>query len=130
MRKYFNRDHDYTTNAPSYYDELGRKYELIKELSQKVWQYDKTLAEKLQLLKETMEHYSDLIDGKIEDFDDIILSKTEQWIDDNLEDILTQAVQIVWFGLTDDGYFMAVIPEKWSDVRFDTTADGRLVLYN
>ena len=47
-----------------------------------------------------------------------------------MEGILTQAVQLVWFGLTDDGHFMAVIPENWSDVQFDTTNEGQLMLIN
>lgn len=121
---------DYNTNANSYYDDLARKQGLIKELALKVWEYDKLLHAKLKEVEETMQRYSDLLDGKIEDFDQIILSKTENWLDKNMEGILTKAVQLVWFGLTDDGYFMAVIPEGWSDVQFDTTVEGQLMLVN
>ena len=123
-------DTDYTTNAPSYYDELSRKQKLIKELAHKIWEYDKILAEKLKEVEDTLTKYADILDGKIEDFDDIILSKTEQWLSENMEDILTEAIKLVWFGLTDDGYFMAVIPENWSDVQFDTTNEGQLMLIN
>lgn len=123
-------DTDYTTNSPSYYDELARKQKLIKELAHKIWEYDKILAEKLKEVEDTLQKYADILDGKIEDFDDIILSKTEQWLSENMEDILTQAIKLVWFGLTDDGYFMAVIPENWSDVNFDTTNEGQLMLIN
>lgn len=123
-------DQDYTTNAPSYYDELARKKGLIKALAERVWSYDKILYKKLKEVEDTLQEYSDILDGKIEDFDNIILTKTKAWIDENMEDILTQAVQLVWFGLTDDGYFMAVIPKNWSDVRFDTTNEGQLVLIN
>ena len=58
------------------------------------------------------------------------VAKTEKWLNENMEDIMTQAVQMVWFGLTDDGYFMAVIPENWSEIEFDTTNDGELILIN
>ncbi len=126
----YPNDSDYTTNAPSYYDDLARKQGLIKELAQKIWEYDQILAKKLKEVEETMQRYADILDGKIEDFDEIILSKTQKWLDENMEDILTQAVQLVWFGLTDDGYFMAVIPENWSDVTFDTNAEGQLMLVN
>jgi hypothetical protein len=126
----YETDKDYTTNAPSYYDDLARKQGLIKELAMKIWEYDQILAKKLKEVEETLQKYSDLLDGKIEDFDRIILTKTENWLNENMEGILTQAVQLVWFGLTDDGYFMAVIPENWKDVQFDTTADGRLMLIN
>ena len=126
----YNDDSDYTTNAPSYYDDLARKQKLIKELAHKIWEYDKILASKLNEVEDTLKKYADILDGKIEDFDRIILSKTEKWLDDNMEGILTKAVQLVWFGLTDDGYFMAVIPENWSDVQFDTTNEGQLMLIN
>ena len=123
-------DADYQTNAPSYYEDLARKHGLSKELSNKIWEYDKILYEKLKEVEDTLQEYADILDGKINDFDQIILTKTEKWLDENMEDILTQAVQLVWFGLTDDGYFMAVIPPNWSDVQFDTTNEGQLVLQN
>lgn len=126
----YKDDSDYTTNAPDYYDDLARKQGLIKELSKKVWEYDKILYAKLKEVEETMQQYADILDGKIEDFDQIIISKTEKWLDENMEGILTKAVQLVWFGLSDDGYFMAVIPEGWSDVQFDTTNEGQLMLLN
>src|SRR5699024_5379707 len=111
----YNDDSDYTTNAPSYYDDLARKHKLL---------------ERLKEVEDTLKEYADILDGKIEDFDNIILEKTQKWLDENMEGILTQAVQLVWFGLTDDGYFMAVIPENWSDVQFDTTNEGQLMLIN
>ena len=129
-RPYYNDDSDYTTNAPSYYDDLARTQELIKTLANRIWEYDHVLYEKLKLVEDTLKEYADILDGKIEDFDRIILEKTEKWLAENMEHILTQAVELVWFGLTDDGYFMAVIPENWSDVIFDTTNEGQLMLIN
>lgn len=123
-------DTDYTTNSPSYYDDLAKKQGLIKELAHKIWEYDQILAAKLKEVEETLKKYADILDGKVEDFDEIILTKTEKWLAENMEDILTEAVQLVWFGLTDDGYFMAVIPKNWSEIDFDTSADGHLILYN
>lgn len=38
-----------------------------------------------------------------------------------LEEIIQNAIKNVWFGLTDSGYFVAYIPESWSDVQFATT---------
>lgn len=130
LRPRYESDADYTTNAPSYYDDLARKQKLIKELAMKIWEYDQILASKLKEVEDTLKQYSDILDGKIEDFDNIILTKTENWLAENMEDILTEAVQIVWFGLTDDGHFMAVIPENWKDIQFDTTVEGQLVLIN
>ena len=56
------------------------------------------------------------------------------WITKNLDYIFKTIVKQVFFGLTDDGYFCAYIPESWSDITFDTGAVynrfdyGRLIL--
>ena len=124
----YNDDSNYTTNAPSYYDDLARKSKLIKELSEKVWGYDQTLYDALKEIENTLNHYADILDGKIEDFDNIITERTEQWLDEHMTDIISRALRVVWFGLTDDGYFMAVSHESWKDIKFDTTVDGELIL--
>lgn len=127
---FYQDDSDFTTNSESYYKHLARQQKLIQKLSKKVWEYDQLLYKKLKEVEDTLTEYADILDGKIDDFDNIILTKTEKWLAENMEGILTQAVQLVWFGLTDDGYFMAVIPENWKDVQFDTTNEGQLMLIN
>jgi hypothetical protein len=67
-------------------------------------------------------------------FDDYYAEQIRQWVQDNMESIISQAVKMVFFGLTDDGYFCAYIPDSWSDIEFDTGAVygrsdyGRLIL--
>ena len=125
----YNDDSDYTTNAPSYYDDLARKQKLIKELSLKIWEYDQILASKLKEVEDTLKQYADILDGKIEDFDEIILDKTEKWLSENMAEIMSDAVKMAWFGLSDDGYFIAIIPDSWvDDVRFSTSDEGELIL--
>ena len=63
-----------------------------------------------------------------------------QWIQDNMADLLSAGINQVYFGLTDDtytggaGYFVAYIPDSWSEIVFDTGAVygldtyGRLIL--
>ncbi len=41
-------------NAPSYYDDLARKNELLKILAKRIWEYDKTLTEGLENVNKTM----------------------------------------------------------------------------
>lgn len=62
------------------------------------------------------------------------------WIQANMADLLSAGIKQVYFGLTDDtytggsGYFVAYIPESWSEIVFDTGAVygldtyGRLIL--
>lgn len=67
-------------------------------------------------------------------FDDYYLAQVEQWVKDNLESILHILVRQVYFGLNEQGYFVAYVPESWNDIVFDTGADytldtyGRLIL--
>jgi len=39
----------------------------------------------------------------------------------NLYNIVGEMVKMVFFGLTDSGYFVAYIPESWEDIKFSTT---------
>jgi hypothetical protein len=43
------------------------------------------------------------------------------WINNNLESIIANAIKMVFFGLTDDGYFIAYIPDSWNDISFGTS---------
>lgn len=44
-----------------------------------------------------------------------------RWLETNALDLIGELVKIVFFGLTDDGYFVAFIPDSWSDITFGTT---------
>lgn len=85
-------------------------------------------TEDIQKLKDELQKLED--GGLIEIYEQQILD----WINDNMERLIKQAVQFVYFGLTDDGYFCAYIPESWSEITFDTGAVfgrsdyGRLIL--
>lgn len=59
------------------------------------------------------------------------------WIDENMPEILSDAIKVIYFGLNEDGYFVAYAPESWDEIVFDTGAVygedtyGRLMLrYN
>lgn len=45
----------------------------------------------------------------------------KNWITVNFYDIVGDMAKTVWFGLTDNGYFVAYIPESWQDIVFRTT---------
>lgn len=67
-------------------------------------------------------------------FIDKYLDKIEEWINENMKRLFAEAAKMVFFGLTLDGYFVAYIPESWSDIDFDTGMTygspeyGRLIL--
>lgn len=43
------------------------------------------------------------------------------WMERNALDLVGELVKMVFFGITQDGYFVAYIPESWSDITFGTT---------
>ena len=58
-----------------------------------------------------------------------------EWVNTNMTDIIYQMVRFVFFGLDDDGHFVAYIPASWDFLHFDTLLDpdkpgyGHLVVY-
>lgn len=44
-----------------------------------------------------------------------------EWLTHNGATIISAIIKNVWFGLTDAGYFVAYVPESWSDITFKTT---------
>lgn len=54
-------------------------------------------------------------------FPDSVVKAFKEWMNANLLDIMGELAKQVFFGLTQDGYFTAFIPESWDDIRFNTT---------
>ena len=45
----------------------------------------------------------------------------DKWMRENALDIVGELVKMVFFEITDDGYFVANIPGSWKDITFGTT---------
>lgn len=60
----------------------------------------------------------DLESGK---WSDEFIESLLKWYRDNIVDIIGELIKQVFFGLTDDGYFVAYIPQAWSEITFGTT---------
>lgn len=95
--------------------------------------YDNSLSY-YEVLCKVVEYINNLIDTDREIFEDIeALQKdmaiVKKWIDnfdDNANTILRELIEkyiatMVFFGITDDGYFVAYIPESWDEIEFRTT---------
>lgn len=84
-----------------------------------------TMAEQLQA---NIEANTASIEQLRKDFEDGYKAIIERWLGDNLPqyvyDYITDAIRAVFFGLTDDGYFVAYVPNQWARyIAFDTGAD-------
>lgn len=62
--------------------------------------------------------YDDIMNGT---FPPALVEAFNKWAKANMPELLTEMVKSVWFGITDDGYFVAYIPDSWDEVIFNTT---------
>lgn len=95
--------------------------------------YDDSLSY-YEVLCKVVEYINKLIETDKEIFADIDALRAElkivhEWIDnfdDNARQIMEEIIEnyivtMVFFGITDDGYFVAYIPDSWDDITFRTT---------
>lgn len=71
LRPRYVSDADYTTNAPSYYDDLARKNKLLEILANRIYDYDQELARRFAEWDKNLEELP-------EDVKDLL----REWIDD------------------------------------------------
>ncbi len=62
--------------------------------------------------------YNDIVNGRIPPE---IAAGITGWITEHFYDIVGDMTKMVFFGLTESGYFVAYIPESWNDIKFNTT---------
>lgn len=61
---------------------------------------------------------NDIAEGR---FPEEIANAIRQYIVRNYYDMVGDMIKMLWFGLTDSGYFVAYIPDSWDAVQFNTT---------
>ena len=54
-------------------------------------------------------------------FPESIQQAFKSWMEKNALSLVGELVKMVYFGITDEGYFVAYIPEGWDDIIFNTT---------
>lgn len=82
-------DADFTTNAPSYYEDLARKEKLIRLLAERIWGYEKILDETLEEIQERFRAW----DKNLEDFPEDVKVLLQQWLDNgSLDHIINDTI--------------------------------------
>lgn len=89
----------------------------------------KQLAEQLKDLEDWRQEWEDeyqaLLDliRQIEEgiFPEAIQDAFKHWMEQNAISLVGELVKMVYFGITDAGYFVAYIPDGWDDIIFNTT---------
>ena len=95
----------------SYYEVLCKVVDYINKL---IDDENSAIAQIEELRKELA-----IVQKWIADFD-------TKFIEKEVKAYITKAIKTVTFGISSEGYFMAIIPDNWSEIRFGTIQDGEL----
>ena len=101
------------------YSQEERMLHVCKEIARIVAYLDEVGA----TVDQIEERVEKLLQDFADDFDDYYKAQIEDWLNENLENLITDHMRFVWFGLTDDGYFVAYVPSNWDNLQFDTGYD-------
>lgn len=102
----------------TYDTDLGWLIKSVKKLIECCEQMQDWKAEHELQYEELKKLYDDIISGN---FPPSVIEAFNKWMRENAFDLVGELVKLVFFGITDDGYFVAYIPESWEDIIFNTT---------
>lgn len=114
---------------------VEQRYKFLCCRLQKLVEYCEQMGIQLNLHADAIDELAaEFLKFKEHGFDDYYKEQIYQWVKDNMQGIIERAMKMVFFGLNDDGRFVAYVPDSWSDLTFDTGAVfgrsdyGRLIL--
>lgn len=133
----YNKWMQFTPTVPQEYLNAISPQQALKQLFcelHKLICYSDNLANNInsdhEIIQALENAFDRFVDGEFDEYYEELIAR---WIADNMPSIIAAAVHMVFFGLTDDGYFCAYIPKEWAFV-FDTVMDyesddyGRLTI--
>lgn len=132
----------------SYYEVLCKLTYYIEQMAESIDNFEKSLKDLNVRIDNVEQAFIDLrnsINDEISqlyeilekikngDYVDLYLPSIINWINKNLKELVKDIVTYVSFGISDDGYFVAYIPDTWDFLEFDTIPwgeplEGHLVL--
>lgn len=129
----------FTPAVPDFYWDVYSAEERIKKICMelhKLCDYANMLGENINIDHKMIQELQDAFTQFMESgFDDYYKAQVDSWIDSHFQTIMDALMgKMLFFGLTEDGYFTAYIPEKWAfafDTNIDYTSDdyGHLEIY-
>lgn len=89
----------------------------------------KTNEDAIKTLNQWKEEIEPTIEGLTQIYEEMLSGNLPEgvqegirsWMEANAIDLVGELVKMVFFGITQDGYFVAYIPESWDDIIFGTT---------
>lgn len=105
-------------NTRTYDSDLGWLIKHVSSYDETIEALNQWIAENTPKLDDMEALYQALISG---DLPEGVKIGIEKWCRENMQDLIGQMVQLVFFGITESGYFVAYIPESWTDIIFNTS---------
>lgn len=123
MSGLFNNEYPYTD-----FHELNLSWVIgkIKALITEVDSLDTWKEEHEKEYQQLKDLYDAVMSGN---FPPSITEAFHNWMLENALDLVGSMIKAVHFGLTNDGYFCAFIPDSWDEIQFDTVTDFDDPLY-
>ena len=90
----------------------------FKEFVEAIKTLDEYAEKHEREINELLEFERALINGQLPPAMEAGLIK---WCQENTSAIIAAAIKMVFFGINDDGYFVAFIPDSWDDIIFGTS---------
>lgn len=135
---YFNGFTEFTPTIPKLYWDVESQEQRILYLCKQLHKlicYIDFVGDKVNVNHDEIEELKAQFQKFIESgFEDYYKEQIFAWIDEHMPELISHAIKQVYFGLNDEGYFVAYVPESWSDITFDTgmvygrSDYGRLIL--
>ena len=102
----------------TYDSDLGWLIKTVKKLCELVEGLEGWKEEHEEQYEQLKALYDAVINGI---FPKSITNAFEKWMKENALDLVGELVKMVFFEITDTGYFVAYIPDSWADIIFNTT---------
>lgn len=90
----------------------------VKQLLIEMDNMDEWKAQHIEEYAQLKKLYDDIISGN---FPEDMIKALYDWMEKNALDLVGNLINLVIFNITDDGYFVAYIPESWDEIQFGTT---------
>lgn len=114
----------FTPTIPKMYWNVYSQEQIIKQLCRNYDKAEQYLDFVAQLTNNWVGEYTEETQQKLDELEALLWNGLEgavdKWISENMEYIYNHTIKQIYFGLTDDGYFIGFIPESWDDITFDT----------
>ena len=102
----------------TYDTDLGWLIKHVNSYDEVIETLNAWIAENEPKLNDMEALYQALISGNLPEG---VKNGIEEWCRENLTDLVGELAKMVFFGINDQGYFVAYIPDAWSDIIFNTT---------